>query len=541
MKRLLLCIIAMLALLAGCGTAPSGSGIDSQVGADGNVSIQLPESTEGKGIDRVIAEASLIGDSGLPIKRIAEELPAGAERSLSLDLRDFGRYEIVMKLYSGSELVDTLYSEAVVTADEYNIALLSATVPVTYTSLYLADSDAGEDALIDSSLPTVIALERADAYDWTALPDMVIPCPFYEEGAYQSGINSIHWDSMVAGMARYIGYLHTLNPDSRFNIIVNDFDSFLVLPLALGNGLHPDQFSLTMISDGNGTYTLFRDIFGDGSGEDASLQKFDELSSLWDDIRDNALAGDMDASMAAVIGHRPVAYLQRYLEEFAPVIACDSSLDVQWIINRNNADTFGSSAAYQEYVADNANVKVVNMNSLLGSLDTAEAEAFKKLYSFDSEEFEAAEKAGKRVVMFLGTRYSLEDCLEDFLSIMENLYPEEEWVHIYKGHPGDTYQSGRSAMLRDHGIAEVDASIPAEIYCFFEPETVLCGYDSSTYGNAGNEVGFICAKDAIPETAPASRRYSAVFTSDAGYVITDSETGMSCIWDPASPEAFPWS
>ena len=90
---------------------------------------------------------------------------------------------------------------------------------------------------------------------------------------------------------------------------------------------------------------------------------------------------------------------------------------------------------------------------------------------YRAEEFEAAEKAGKRVVMFLGTRYSLEDCLEDFLSIMENLYPEEEWVHIYKGHPGDTYQSGRSAMLRDHGIAEVDASIPAEIYCFFEPET----------------------------------------------------------------------
>ena len=78
MKRLLLCIIAMLALLAGCGTSPSGSGVDSQVGADGNVSIQLPESTEGKGIDRVVAEASLIGDSGLPIKRISEELPAGS-------------------------------------------------------------------------------------------------------------------------------------------------------------------------------------------------------------------------------------------------------------------------------------------------------------------------------------------------------------------------------------------------------------------------------------------------------------------------------
>ena len=43
MKKLLLCIMATLALLAGCGTSPSGSGIDSQVGADGNVSIQLPE------------------------------------------------------------------------------------------------------------------------------------------------------------------------------------------------------------------------------------------------------------------------------------------------------------------------------------------------------------------------------------------------------------------------------------------------------------------------------------------------------------------
>ena len=255
MKRIVFLIISVLAVLASCN-APSpntGTTVDT---VNGSITIDVPAEYADKNIDKVSVEAFLVNDANLRIKRYYEEHTIQNPTEVVFSPDTYGYFDIWVNLYFEGSLVGTLMTEAALTADEYNIALLSATVPVTYTSLYLADEDLSGSPLISSAHPTIIALERSDAFDWSSLGKGMMPCPFFEDGAYQSGIrNNVEWSAMIDGLSRYVGYLHKLNSSSKFNFIFNDFDSYLLLPLAFDNGLTTsNQFSVTLISDGTGTY-----------------------------------------------------------------------------------------------------------------------------------------------------------------------------------------------------------------------------------------------------------------------------------------------
>lgn len=546
MKRIVFLIISVLAVLASCN-APSpntGNTVDT---VNGSITIDVPAEYADKNINKVSVEAFLVNDANLRIKRYYEEHTIQNPTEVVFSPDTYGYFDIWVNLYFEGSLVGTLMTEAALTADEYNIALLSATVPVTYTSLYLADEDLSGSPLISSAHPTIIALERSDAFDWSSLGKGMMPCPFFEDGAYQSGIrNNVEWSAMIDGLSRYVGYLHKLNSSSKFNFIFNDFDSYLLLPLAFDNGLTTsNQFSVTLISDGTGTYGTFRETFGTGGETDDSIAKFEELSAKWNEIRKKSFIGDKDGYDSVAIGHRPIAHIQRHLVEFAPILACDDSLDITWIVNRNNADTFGNSQAYNTYINGNANIRVVNMYDLMNDniLDADEKESFRNLYSLQMDEFEQAERDGKNIVMFFGTRIANEARFEDFLTAMKGLYPEEEWAYIYKGHPGDAYQSGRSETLERMGIAEIDPSVPAEIYCFFEPDAIVGGYQSSTYGNISNDVGFICGVDSMPggvEGAEGKRRYAILYKDGVYQITNEKKQNESCIWDPSQPDMFNW-
>lgn len=541
MKRIVFLIISVLAVLASCN-APSpntGNTVDT---VNGSITIDVPAEYADKNIDKVSVEAFLVNDANLRIKRYYEEHTIQNPTEVVFSPDTYGYFDIWVNLYFEGSLVGTLMTEAALTADEYNIALLSATVPVTYTSLYLADEDLSGSPLISSAHPTIIALERSDAFDWSSLGKGMMACPFFEDGAYQSGIrNNVEWSAMIDGFSRYVGYLHKLNPSSKFNFIFNDFDSYLLLPLAFDNGLtSSDQFSVTLISDGTGTYGTFRETFGTGGDGDDSLARFEELSAKWNEIRRKSFIGDKDGYDSVAIGHRPIAHIQRHLVEFAPILACDDSLDITWIVNRNNADTFGNSQAYNTYIKDNVNIDVINMYNIMAELNADERESFRNLYSLQLDEFEQAEREGKRAMIFLGTSAEFENSLEEFLTIMKNLYPEDQWAYLYKAHPGNAYQSSRSAMLDRMGVSEIDPSVPAEIYCFFESDAVTCGYGTSTYDNIENEVAFVCAvADSIPGNASGKRQY-AVLYKDGEYQITDEKKDKFCIWDPSQPDVFNW-
>ena len=118
-----------------------------------------------------------------------------------------------------------------VSAPEYNVASLNGSMPVLYFSLDLFSRDTygathtgyTQSALpVMKDVPTFIALERVDSYDWDALPDYVYSFPALSEPTGDFFINN-------NVMIEYVRELYEINPDSRFNLYCVDNYPELIL------------------------------------------------------------------------------------------------------------------------------------------------------------------------------------------------------------------------------------------------------------------------------------------------------------------------
>ena len=250
-----------------------------------NITIDIPEGE----IDKIVVSSVMKNEMDLPVHTAEKTYDNYAGGAITYDVGYYGKHEITIKTYKGNSLVDTILKDYIVTADNYNIALLSATMPVTYTSLMLAD-DGNTTNPINATYPTIATLERADAYNWDALLPNMTDCPFID--GYKTGNNGVWWGYFISAYKSYVSYLHGLDPSSRFHFIFNDFDAALIPLIAFEAGLKTDDFTTVLISDGTGTYSTFKSAFGTGGDTDSSLEKYDELESIWNNVKIKAQAGD---------------------------------------------------------------------------------------------------------------------------------------------------------------------------------------------------------------------------------------------------------
>lgn len=114
---------------------------------------------------------------------------------------------------------------------------------------------------------------------------------------------------------------------------------------------------------------------------------------------------------------------------------------------------------------------------------------FKNLYHFSETMFEDADKNGKQVMMFLGTRVTGEADFEDYARFCM-LYYGDEYEYYYKGHPAtptDMYPEKQN-QLNSLGVHDVESSIAAELILYFYPNISMSGYDSTTFMSASEEM-----------------------------------------------------
>ena len=500
------------------------------------ISIEIPATNA----DRVEVSSVLVNSMGMAIDTVEEEYRNYSGGELDFSVNYYGKHEVVIKLYSDNKLLDTICRDYIVTSDDYNIALLSATVPVTYTSLMLADADsAGGANVINASYPTIIGLERADAYDWANLLPKMTDCPFLD--GYHSGDVGSSWSKIVEGFKSYVRYLHKLDSSSKFHFIFNDMDAALIPLLAMDAGLGLEDFSVVLISDGSGTYGNFISTFGNGSGTDSSIARYEEIASTWNTVKTKALIGDSSYKDDLINYCGSKVWLKRYMIDFPAVLVNDPDLEITWIMNRNNSDVFGTSQVYTEKVQTNPNVLAVGMNTLLPSLTEDEKTMFSSLYDLSLDGFEEADRQGKKIMIFLGTRDDEDAYLDEFLSFFSNYYDTDEYMMFYKGHPGDlTGTSSRADILDRHGFVELDAQIPAELFAFFREDAFMGGYPSSTYSNIETNIAFITV-DGLRRGLGSEHAY---IDDGEGYVEIDGNRfhvvrgHEECYWDPSNPSVF---
>lgn len=185
-----------------------------------------------------------------------------------IDFGTYGKFNASVTFLKGSEAINVVNNIAVgIIADEYNIAPVSATLPVTFFSLNLW----GDDSIRNSG-PVILMMERPGAYNWDNLPGAtddaygVYGIPYLTQGevSYQPAdfdAASTLFRQHISVMADYVHDLYELNPDSRFNLYCVDFYCGMVNSVIYANKIPSSQYSLTVMSDGTFTYNRFASVY----------------------------------------------------------------------------------------------------------------------------------------------------------------------------------------------------------------------------------------------------------------------------------------
>jgi len=373
------------------------------------------------------------------------------ENSITIDTF-YGRHTVEITAKSGKRTTETTKTIDVYT-DEYNIAPLVATVPVSVYTLSM------KEYTNNYEIPTFFWLQRANAWDYEHLPENVYPIPT----ATAEEITTEYSSAMSKKTIAWVKELYTINNDSKFNFFCNDYWSKVWIQSSYGNGIPASNFKVTLLSDGTASYSMFNKYYNDTDAETT----YNTYSELWEDFKAGTVK-DLTTEQCRALTY---VWIQ------------DNDIDVTWVINR--VDTIGQAnetvkTKINELYSNNK-IKRYYLDNLWKALSNDEKAQLKKLYHI-GDAFAEAEKAGKTPMVILGTSNSAETDLETYITLIKKYYGND-YAYFYKGHPAyptNAYPE-KQALLERLGVAELESSIPAEFFYYFYPNVAYSGYGSSTF------------------------------------------------------------
>ena len=401
--------------------------------------------------------------------------------SYIVDFKTYGKFTVELSTEKNGSLVRRFPKQTVgVTADSYNIAPVSATLPVAMFSLNLW----GENSIRKTG-PVIAMFERPNAYDWGALPGPAAPeygvyaLPYLSEReiALQPGgfdEASQQFRDRINIVADYVRDLRELDPSSAFHLYSVDMFPNIIQKVIYANRIPEDQYTINLITDGAYSYVKFADLYKGANPKGTH----DRLVREWKEMKAHAYAnGRVDAKAAEQWS------TANYLWALV-----DAEPNAQWWLSRPKLLSSPDDAdAFAKAVQNSPKVKGVNISALLKTNIAPSQRAtteFKALYNFNDGYFTEAEKQGKDVLLMLGTHHRQEVGFEDYARFTQSYYGDR-YVYYYKGHPATPTELSPSKQdeLKRLEMTDVDASIAAELILFFNPGIDVAGYQSSTFAS----------------------------------------------------------
>lgn len=399
---------------------------------------------------------------------------------------DYGKItlKIIATPNSGKPFKVTL--DATASADKYVIAPISGSMPQLYFTLNMTE------ITNDGQIPTYVWLARPDSWNWNNLPTGVRPMPI---ATIDEVLTHNNYDRMMEVTKAYIAELHEINPDAVFDLYINDFNAYAYVDLLIGNGIPEENFYVTLLSDGGGSYTAFNAAFNpDDENFDADA-KYAEMAANLDKVYDEVKT----AGGYTVDGKYTVS-----TDEFTQYayVAAKAKTNVEWWVLRPRAGVLCSpdqefidrvlkeEVSKAPYDAENSIIEERNFAAPLTAMTDEQKAALKSLYNFNGELFEQAETEGKKAMMILGSWATAEN-EPDFAAYvkMVKLIYGDEFVYYYKGHPNTPTSTvpEKQTQLKELDLIDVESSINAELILFFYPDIYMCGYNSSTFMSVESE------------------------------------------------------
>lgn len=439
----------------------------------------------------------------------------------------FGYHKLFVSFEKKGEVVDSRVVRVITTSDEYNIASLVATMPVTDYTLMAVNADYVEP-YFDASVPTIIDIERNWSYSWENLPEGMYKNPFADESVYSSSSTHSYWKN-EENVAKYVDYLYYLNPDSKFSLYINDYWPELFFDY-IETSVPLDQMKFIFMSDGTASFNVFKNPY-DLSGEDTSLAKYDEMTSTWNGIKEAIIKGERE-NVESLFPKK-----EHVLRDYIQVMINDPDIEVYWVVNNNSDRNYGELASFAQKVKTSTHFVKVDLKGMLDSLSKEEKTVLSNLYSFDNTELNNAIAEGKTPVIFLGTSSPSEDSLDGFIKIMKYLLGDS-YAYLYKGHPGHITNDGgrREKVLSENGYIMLDASIPAELVAYFNPDADMAGYNGSSFNGYEKNVPFLCFNNSFDGTYATKCENYSVYKDGKFLIVKDrlKEKPMHAYWDGKS-------
>lgn len=397
----------------------------------------------------------------------------------------YGNVTVLVKAVAENGKINESTNTASLYADEYVLAPISGSMPQLYFTLNI------KEITNNGAIPTFVWLARPDSYNWDNLPENVFAMPTVEKSEILTHNN---YDRMIEVTDKYIEELFALNPASKFNLYLNDFNNYVYMKLLAGNGIPEENYYVTLLSDGGASYKSFNDAF---NSEDTAFDadaKYAEmktsLETLYTQVREK---GDYYYS------ETDFAVDTTTFRQYSYVVAKEMT-NVEWWILRPRAGVLCSPD--EDFINTVLNtdktegiIEERNFANPLKAMTDEEKAQLKALYNFNNEMFELADTQGKKAMMILGSWATAENepDFEDYANLIKEYYGDE-FVYYYKGHPNTPTSNypEKQAQLEKLGLIDVESSINAELILFFYPDIYMCGYNSSTFMSVESEEMACC-------------------------------------------------
>lgn len=387
----------------------------------------------------------------------------------------YGRHNVIVKMRNG------LYStkktiEVKVFADEYNIAPITATMPVTIFSLSLMDKDEGITK--NGTIPTFVWFKRSEAWDYDEMPENVFTMPIASDKEIRSNAGQ---DVIYRKTSAWIKELYEINPSSFFNLFYNDYFAYGWMQATIGNDIPDVNYKVVLLSDGTASFEFFNNHFDNENHDDEYAKMLRRYTLLKKQVAREGTYEELNNSFVVpAVNSNEYAFLMVKEEK-----------NVEWWLTRIDGTLAPNTPSqYSEIseLAEEGKIKVKDLKGLLMALNDEEKADLKKLYNFSDTMFEKASEENKKVMIILGTWTDDEVDFDGYVKAVQSYYGEN-YVYYYKGHPRNPTNSvqGKLEHLNSLGLVDVDSTIPAELIFFFNPDACGVGYQSSTFVSLTDE------------------------------------------------------
>lgn len=485
----MICMLLCLCIFVGC--EDDSATIGDETAAKSEIFGEKQEAVDGKmAVPYLVVNADAEAYSNFKLyvyygEALMSEYDIDPERNAVIVDAVYGRPTVKLVATKDDRAEVLASAEMEIYADEYNFATLNATFPVVYFTLDMfsmgeegapgAFTAAGNLPIMKDA-PTFVSLERHAAYSWDNLPENVFTLPGGEaKGDFHKNNDE---------MARYIKELYDINPNSKFNFYCTDNYPELILKMFIAQQIPENNFRATMISDGTGTFVIYRSIFSGANAE----EEYTKMVAEWERVKAAAANGEKDY-LKDVYNRYHDTY--SVLATYAFIVAAEEDNVDLWCsrdLFTSNTESEFIKGVVAEMVED-GKIKMFGINNMLSILHTEEQNALKSLFHFDAEMFEAAEEAGKKALVIIGSSDAAEKGeLEAYVKLLKKLYGDE-YVLYYKGHPRYPVEldDAKNEMFKEQGLINLDASIAAELIMFYSPEIELVGWGSTTFKSAAED------------------------------------------------------